>query len=122
VTVARPGYHPRVRGADVEKPSETPPEAPGLPALALALFFVACCTTIVLTGGGPDRAPYMLRWSVVLSDIFLGLVVVTQLPELPALWRDWRRHRCALAAVGRRSRSTLRGEAASPSSVGSASR
>jgi hypothetical protein len=42
----------------------------------------------------------MLRWSIVLSDIFLGLVVATQLPQLPALWRDWRRHRCALAAVG----------------------
>jgi len=97
--VAPPGYHPGVPGSDVETPIEASPETPGLPALALALFLLASCTTIVLAGGGPDGAPYLLRWNVVLSDVFLGLLVVTQLAELSVLRRDWRAHRCALAAV-----------------------
>ena len=68
-------------------------------ALVLALFLIFSCTTISLTGGGRPDADYQLRWVLVASDLLLGLVVLTQLPHLRALWGSRSRHRCALGAV-----------------------
>ena len=89
----------RVAKAAAQKPIEAGPEAAGVPALALALFLIVSCTTVVLVRGGPPGADPQLRWVLIASDLFLGLVVLTQLPEVGVLWRNRSRHRCALAAV-----------------------
>lgn len=70
-----------------------------LPSLVLASFLVVASTTIILTGGGPRGAVYQLRWVLLASDLFLGLVVVSHLEQLAELWRRWSQHRCAVAAV-----------------------
>jgi hypothetical protein len=63
------------------------------------LYLLASCTTVVLASGGPGRGTVDQRhWYVLLSDVGLGAVVIAHLRHLPALWRDRRRHRCALAA------------------------
>lgn len=82
-----------------QKPIEAGPEAAGVPALVLALFLIGSCTTVVLIRGGPPGADPQLRWVLIASDLFLGLVVLTQLAGVGVLWRNRSRHRCALAAV-----------------------
>lgn len=82
-----------------QKPNQAGPESPGLPAVTLALFLILSCTTVTLTGGGRAGADYQIRWILVASDLFLGLVVVSQLPRLPELWTHRANHRCALAAT-----------------------
>lgn len=97
-----------------------PRKAPGRPdasAVLLAALVVLSCTSYVLTGGGPRRADYQLRWALVLSDIALGLVAVAQLPVLREVWRDRSQHLCAVAAVGL-GVSLLPALAANPSSRG----
>ncbi|HET9771246.1 MAG TPA: hypothetical protein VFS16_10185, partial [Acidimicrobiia bacterium] len=86
-------------GTEVERPAEVAAEAPGAPAFLLALYLLVSCTTVVLASGGPGRGTVDQRhWYVLLSDVGLGAVVVAHLRHLPELWRDRRRHRCALAA------------------------
>src|SRR5581483_11050461 len=90
---------PGVRRAKAGVHLESEGDAPGIRAVALSLYLLASCTIVMLADGGPRGAIYDLRWILFLSDACLGLVVVAHLTDLPALWRDPRRHRAALAAA-----------------------
>ena len=90
---------PDVATAAAREPVQAAPETPSLSGVALSLYLVLSCTTIIVTGGGAEGADYQLRWILVASDLFLGVVVLAQIPALRKLWTDRLRHACALAAV-----------------------
>src|SRR5581483_11854028 len=105
---------PGVRRAKAGVHLESEGDAPGIRAVALSLYLLASCTIVMLADGGPRGAIYDLRWILFLSDACLGLVVVAHLTDLPALWRDPRRHRPALGPRERRRPPLVRGRRRSP--------
>ena len=97
----RPDYHPGVAFTRARRAATATAESPGLPAFLLALYIVLATTTtgVVLDAGGPRFADYQLRWSILVSDVALAGVVLTQLPAVRLLWLERSRHRCALGAA-----------------------
>ncbi len=96
-----PDYHPGVAHTRAPRTAKAPAESPGLPAFMLALYIVLAATTtgVVLHEGGPAFVDYQLRWSILVSDVALAGVILTQLPAVRALWTARSRHFCALGAA-----------------------
>jgi len=90
---------PPVASTEAGKPVETAAQPPGAAAFALALCVVLSCTVINLVTGGAAGHEYERRWRLVVSDFGLLGVVLTQLGAVPTLLGEWRRHRCAAAAM-----------------------
>ena len=90
---------PSVSATDRSERTSKVREDPGRPAFVLALCLVFFLRTVVIAAGGPPGADYHLRWQLLLSDLGLAAVALTQLPGLASLWRRPSRHRCALAAL-----------------------